>query len=983
VIGAHEHATAETFELLERHLSPARAAALRVLGAEVAQGAGEGVWLRTLDGRRLLDCRSAGGVFDFGHRPAALTAALREALDEGDLGDWMLPSLQRGRAARALAGILPDGLDRCVLTTSGSEAVEVAGRLARAATSRRRVVCAQRAYHGQVGLAHAMTQGPGPPPARDDVVKVPFGDLAALEAAVDNRTALVFLETIPASAGVLVPPNGYLAGARRLCDRHGTLLGLDEVQAGLGRTGRTWAAEHWGAVPDLLVCGKGLSGGLYPVAACCLGPAAHDAHNADPFFYPSSFGGSQLAAVVVCAVVDHLRDPALLPAVRARGDQLHRGLRSLVARRPDVLLGARGLGLMAGLQTRDAEAGETLMRAAIGRGVLATVAHNSPDTLLVMPPLIITADEIEHLLAVLEQAVDDLAAYRRTHDPGDAMTTQTVTTDKPSFLTDFTPSRGLRRLTPFSRRPATGHYGEAWHVAADRHPGQLLFLQRAADIATDGRTDYTYADWAGLVDEATAWLHAAGVQPWDRVAIMKANHPDVQVIGSAAARIGAVPAQLAWNHGPHFAQTMLRRLQRPVLVTDRERLELAGLDRDTLAALTKATIVIDADSSRPDVLALVDLRGTVPPPPAMRAWDEPMVITHTSGTTGVPKLSMHSAQTMHAVTHVETERWLGIGLRATDTLAFGDPFFHQRTISGLLASATVGPKLVLLSDPMDSSVGDLVAAHVPTVFETLPNIYLAWEPLTRDPRRPLRDVRLFVNSFDAIHTRTIRAFMGASERRMCVWLQSWSQTENGGLVLRPYLRRSVRRVGRRPPPTQRLGWPLRIIAKMRAVDPQTGKPVPAGQVGLIEIDQPGRCLAYVGEQDRHDNKVDGWWWNTGDLGTISKLGTVRLVDREVDRIPGASGIELEDVLLDRLPETTEVIVLARTGELPVPVYSTQNGTPVDDRAWARATGDLPAMAPPIHLAWDELPRTATWKVRRVELRERLFGEQPVGLGRWT
>jgi acyl-coenzyme A synthetase/AMP-(fatty) acid ligase len=242
---------------------------------------------------------------------------------------------------------------------------------------------------------------------------------------------------------------------------------------------------------------------------------------------------------------------------------------------------------------------------------------------------------------------------------------------------------------------------------------------------------------------------------------------------------------------------------------------------------------------------------------------------------------------------------------------------------------------------------------------------------------------LYVNSFDAIHTRTIRAFLDATTRRAPVWLQSWSQTENGALVLRPYTRFFVRRRGHRPPPTQNLGWPIRLIAKVRATDPWTGKPVPRGQVGLIEISQPGRCLAYVGENHRHDRKVDGWWWNTGDLGVISRFGSVRLIDREVDRIEGASSIELEDLLLDRLPETTEVVVLARSKKLAVPVLSTEKNMPVDPASWERATRDLPPLAPPIHIRWDEFPRTATWKIRRVELRERLFAEEPVGLGHWT
>jgi hypothetical protein len=158
------------------------------------------------------------------------------------------------------------------------------------------------------------------------------------------------------------------------------------------------------------------------------------------------------------------------------------------------------------------------------------------------------------------------------------------------------------------------------------------------------------------------------------------------------------------------------------------------------------------------------------------------------------------------------------GLRADDTVAFCDPYCHQRITTGLLAMATVTPRMMMLSEPFGPAVRRLLGDPPPTVVETLPNIYLAWEGLASDPAQVLRNVRVYINSFDAIHTRTIRTFLDASHRRLPVWVQSWSQSENGALVIRPYTRRSVRRRGRRPPPTQVLGWPI----------PTVGNEVPNG-----------------------------------------------------------------------------------------------------------------------------------------------------------
>jgi acyl-coenzyme A synthetase/AMP-(fatty) acid ligase len=564
------------------------------------------------------------------------------------------------------------------------------------------------------------------------------------------------------------------------------------------------------------------------------------------------------------------------------------------------------------------------------------------------------------------------------------MTSTTNTRAIPAFLTDYAPTRYRRRFTPLSRVPATAHMGEIWHVAADRAPSQVVIVDRPCDIDPAGPLERTYADWASLVDQAAAWLHAAGVRAWDRVAIMKANHFDVALLGCAAARIGAIPAMLSAALGPDHARTLLSRLEQPFLVTDAAHVASCGIDEDVVAELTARTICVDALDRRPDLVPLADLKDGPPVAPALRAPDEPMVITHTSGTTGVPKLVMHSADSAYSLALVEAERWPRFRLRSDDVVAFCDPFCHQRLTTGMAAMATATPRLIMLSEPASPEVKRLLLEHRPTVVETLPNIYLAWEKLARDPSRPFAGVRLFINSFDAIHTRTIRTFLHATGRRMPLWIQSWSQSENGALVIRPYLRSSVRRRGHRPPPTQLLGWPIPTVAKIRAVDPDTGLPVRRGEVGLIEISQPGRCLSYVAEQDRHDLKRNGEWWNTGDLGVINRWGAVRLVDREIDRIPGASAIELEDVLLDRLPQTTEVVILPVAGGLPVPVLSTDDDVPLEPGAWAAAVADLPPLAEPVQIRWQDFPRTGTWKIRRVQLRERLLtGTQAIGIGRWT
>jgi acetylornithine/succinyldiaminopimelate/putrescine aminotransferase len=404
----HPTTTDEAFALIARHLSPHKAEAYRAIGVDLVQDRREGVRVWGLDGRDFINCRSSGGVFNFGHHPAFAVQALSAAVREHDMGDWLLPSLRRAEGAAALARLLPEPLRYTFFTASGAEAVEVACKLARSVTARTELVCAEHGYHGHVGFSLAMDD-----PALSDryrpltpgIVRVPFGDVEALARAIGDDTAAVIMETIPATGGYLVPPDGYFEAMRRLCDERGALLILDEVQAGLGRTGRLWAFEHFGVVPDALVTGKGTSAGVYPIAACCFGDRL-EAHFADdPFFHPSSYAGSELGARVIEAVVEQYEDPELLRHVAEMGARLRAGMDALVARYPDRLSEVRGLGLMLALETQSDALGFELTQQCLRHGLLAIFAFNRQSTLQVMPPLTIAPEEIDEVLERLDAAV--------------------------------------------------------------------------------------------------------------------------------------------------------------------------------------------------------------------------------------------------------------------------------------------------------------------------------------------------------------------------------------------------------------------------------------------------------------------------------------------------------------------------------------------------------------------------------------------------
>ena len=350
-------------------------------------------------------------MFNLGHRNPELVAVLRQALDELDIGNHHFPSVERALLAEQLVAATP-GMQFAVFASGGGEAVDVAIKSARRATGRHRIVSAAGAYHGHTGLALAagdqraaeafLSAG-----APGEFTHVPFNDAEALESAlVGGDVAAVILETIPATAGFVPPQHGYLAAVRALCDRYGTAYIADEVQTGLGRTGSLWGTQTFGVVPDILVTGKGLSGGLYPIAATLLSDRMAGWLREDGWAHVSTFGGAELGCRVARAVLDMTgeADPAPLIAAWTAG------LADLQRRHPDWLVEVRQTGLVIGLRFAHPAGGMLMTRALYDAGVWAMFAGFDTSVLQVKPGLLLSDAETELALAALDEACSSAAA---------------------------------------------------------------------------------------------------------------------------------------------------------------------------------------------------------------------------------------------------------------------------------------------------------------------------------------------------------------------------------------------------------------------------------------------------------------------------------------------------------------------------------------------------------------------------------------------
>jgi len=397
-------------DLAARYVCPGRVETFKMLGTLPVMGRREGHYFWDLAGRRLFDVHINGGTFNLGHRHPEIVAALHEAADRYDVGNHHFPSGPRARLAEALARLTPGTLRYSVFAASASEANDIAIKTARKATGRRKIVSLIGSYHGHTGLCLAAGDvknaeyflSDGPP---GEFVQVPFNDLDAMRAALaGNDVAAVLLETIPATYGFPLPAPGYLSGVKTLCEQYGAVFVADEVQTGLGRTGTMWAIEGYGVEPDILVTGKGLSGGMYPMAAAILSERVAGWLGDNGWGHVSTFGGAEIGCHVALKVLEILERPGVIANATAMSNVLGAGLEAIRERHP-LLLEIRRNGLVMGLRF-DHELGGPMMTAAgYEVGLWAFFAGFQRSVLQFKPGLLINEAECAELLGLVEAAI--------------------------------------------------------------------------------------------------------------------------------------------------------------------------------------------------------------------------------------------------------------------------------------------------------------------------------------------------------------------------------------------------------------------------------------------------------------------------------------------------------------------------------------------------------------------------------------------------
>ncbi|WP_406268135.1 ornithine--oxo-acid transaminase [Actinacidiphila glaucinigra] len=366
----------------------------------VVVASAEGAWVTDVEGRRYLDMLAGYSALNFGHRNARLIEAAKAQLDRVTLTSRAFHHDRFARFCTELAELC--GMEMVLPMNTGAEAVETAVKTARkwgyrvkgVPDGQAKIVVAADNFHGRTTTIISFSTDPearadfGPYTPGFEVV--PYGDLAALEAALDDRTVAVLMEPIQGEAGVLVPPAGYWAGVRRLTEERGILFIADEIQSGLGRTGRTFASEHEGVVPDMYVLGKALGGGVVPVSAVVSSSEVLGVYR--PGEHGSTFGGNPLACAVALEVLAMLRSGEYQQRATELGDHLHHELALLTG--SGAVTQVRGRGLWAGVDIAPEHGtGRQISERLLERGVLVKDTHGS--TIRLAPPLVISKEDLD------------------------------------------------------------------------------------------------------------------------------------------------------------------------------------------------------------------------------------------------------------------------------------------------------------------------------------------------------------------------------------------------------------------------------------------------------------------------------------------------------------------------------------------------------------------------------------------------------------
>ncbi len=403
----------ETIAKYEKYVNPAQARLFRFMGLACVESQAEGWIVTDSTGRKFIDCLGGYGMFALGHRHPKVVEAVENVLHTMPMCGKVLLNRPLADLSEELARITPGALQYSFFVNSGTEAVEGCLKLARLATKRTKFVAAANAFHGKTmgsltATGRDLYRDPFKP-LLEGFTHVPYGDLQAMEAAITEETAAVILEPIQGEGGIIIPPAGYLKQVEELCHARGALLIADEVQTGIGRTGKWFGVDHEAVQPDLMACAKALGGGVMPIGAIIGTPAAWQGLIEAPFLHTSTFGGNEMACAAGVAAIKAIEEEDLLRRSTETGAYFKAGLEAIQKEFPKVIREIRGRGMMMGIDLTKEGAGGMLMALMIDKSIIVAYTLNNPKVIRIEPPLIMPKEVVDYVLEQFRDAVKQTA----------------------------------------------------------------------------------------------------------------------------------------------------------------------------------------------------------------------------------------------------------------------------------------------------------------------------------------------------------------------------------------------------------------------------------------------------------------------------------------------------------------------------------------------------------------------------------------------
>jgi putrescine aminotransferase len=405
-----EAITLDVIEKYQMFVNPTQVALLKVGGFDHIEHTAEGVFITDLEGNTYIDCLGGYGTFSLGHRNPRVVAAVKDQLDRMPLASKTFLNKPLADLAATLAEIAPGDLQYSFICNSGTEAVEAALKIARMATGKTDIVSTTNGFHGKTmgGLSAGGRDLYKTPfePLVPGFTQVPWNDAGAIDAAITDQTAAVIVEPIQGEGGIRIPSDDYLPAVRRMCTERRALLIVDEVQTGLGRTGKMFAVDHWDVEPDIMTLAKALGGGVMPIGAVMATAEIWDrVFRENPFIHTSTFGGNELACAAALAAIRETIAEGLPGRALDNGQYFLQGLEHIQAHYPKAIHEVRGLGLMLGLEFIDSDVAKIVIGTLVHRGVVAAYTLNNPKVIRIEPPLMISRTQIDTVLAAIEAGV--------------------------------------------------------------------------------------------------------------------------------------------------------------------------------------------------------------------------------------------------------------------------------------------------------------------------------------------------------------------------------------------------------------------------------------------------------------------------------------------------------------------------------------------------------------------------------------------------